>query len=45
MDMLHGWIAVLSEAVANEDKSTIRAVLKNAVPEFGKHADQTMPLA
>jgi FlaA1/EpsC-like NDP-sugar epimerase len=45
MDMLHGWIAVLTEAVANEDKSTIRAVLKNAVPEFGKHADQTMPLA
>lgn len=34
MEMLHKWIAVLTEAVANEDKSTIRSVLKEAVPEF-----------
>jgi O-antigen biosynthesis protein WbqV len=37
MDMLHKWIAVLAEAVANEDKSKIRSVLKDAVPEFGAH--------
>jgi O-antigen biosynthesis protein WbqV len=34
MEMLHRWIAILTEAVANEDKSTIRSVLKEAVPEF-----------
>jgi O-antigen biosynthesis protein WbqV len=38
MDMLHKWIAELTEAVANEDKATIRSVLKDAVPEFGVHA-------
>lgn len=37
MDVLHRWIAVLAEAVANEDKSKIRSVLKDAVPEFGAH--------
>ncbi|MEH6950078.1 nucleoside-diphosphate sugar epimerase/dehydratase [Nitrobacter sp. NHB1] len=45
MDMLHKWIAVLTEAVANEDKSTIRSVLKDAVPEFGAPAGQTAPIA
>jgi O-antigen biosynthesis protein WbqV len=46
MDMLHKWTAVLTEAVANEDKSTIRSVLKDAVPEFGAPAGQTTsPLA
>jgi O-antigen biosynthesis protein WbqV len=34
MEMLHRWIAVLTDAVANEDKPTIRSVLKEAVPEF-----------
>jgi O-antigen biosynthesis protein WbqV len=38
IELLHKWIAVLTEAVANEDKSTIRSVLKDAVPEFGMHA-------
>jgi O-antigen biosynthesis protein WbqV len=38
MDMLRSWIAALTEAVANEDKSTIRLVLKEAVPEFRSKA-------
>ncbi|ABE62125.1 polysaccharide biosynthesis protein CapD [Nitrobacter hamburgensis X14] len=45
IDMLHKWIMVLTAAVANEDKSTIRSVLKDAVPEFGAPAGQTSPLA
>jgi FlaA1/EpsC-like NDP-sugar epimerase len=38
MDVLHKWIVDLTEAVANEDKSKIRSVLKDAVPEFGTQA-------
>jgi O-antigen biosynthesis protein WbqV len=38
MDMLRNWIAALTEAVINEDKSTIRSVLKEAVPEFRSKA-------
>jgi O-antigen biosynthesis protein WbqV len=34
IDLLHKWIATLTKAVADEDKSTIRSVLKEAVPEF-----------
>ncbi|MBS0530252.1 MAG: polysaccharide biosynthesis protein [Proteobacteria bacterium] len=34
MDLLHKWLATLTEAVAMEDKATIRSVLKDAVPEF-----------
>jgi O-antigen biosynthesis protein WbqV len=34
MDTLRKWIAVLTDAVANDDKATIRSVLKDAVPEF-----------
>ncbi|WP_439924748.1 SDR family NAD(P)-dependent oxidoreductase [Nitrobacter sp. JJSN] len=37
MDMLQKWIAILADAVANEDKSKIRSVLKDAVPEFAAH--------
>lgn len=38
MELLRGWIAVLSQAVANDDKMTIRSVLKDAVPEFRANA-------
>ena len=31
-------IPALEEAIARNDRSTIRAVLKDAVPEFGSHA-------
>jgi O-antigen biosynthesis protein WbqV len=34
MDMLRKWLAVLTDAVAHDDKATIRSVLKDAVPEF-----------
>ena len=35
MQDLRKWIAVLEQAIANEDRATIRTVLKDAVPEFG----------
>jgi len=38
MNLLRGWIATLKEAVANEDKLTIRSVLRDAVPEFKTNA-------
>src|SRR5665647_753123 len=38
METLRNWIATLTEAVAKEDKPTIRSVLKDAVPEFGSTA-------
>jgi len=38
MDTLQKWIAVLTDAVASDDKSTIRSVLKDAVPEFSSNA-------
>jgi FlaA1/EpsC-like NDP-sugar epimerase len=38
MQALRKWIAALEQAIAREDLATIRAVLKEAVPEFGSHA-------
>jgi FlaA1/EpsC-like NDP-sugar epimerase len=38
MATLRGWLAALEEAIAKEDRATIRAVLKDAVPEFGSNA-------
>ena len=38
MQTLRKWLAALEEAIAREDRSTIRAVLKDAVPEFGSNA-------
>jgi O-antigen biosynthesis protein WbqV len=38
MQTLRKWLAALEEAIARDDRSTIRAVLKDAVPEFGSHA-------
>jgi FlaA1/EpsC-like NDP-sugar epimerase len=36
MASLRNWIAALEQAVESEDRATIRAVLKDAVPEFGR---------
>jgi FlaA1/EpsC-like NDP-sugar epimerase len=38
MQALRKWIATLEQAIANDDRVTIRAVLKDAVPEFGSSA-------
>ncbi|MBN8990898.1 MAG: polysaccharide biosynthesis protein [Rhizobiales bacterium] len=38
MQVLRKWLAMLEEAIARDDPATIRAVLKDAVPEFGSNA-------
>ena len=38
MQSLRKWIAALEQAVARDDLATIKAVLKDAVPEFGSNA-------
>jgi O-antigen biosynthesis protein WbqV len=38
MQALRNWIAALEQAIAEDDRATIRAVLKDAVPEFGSSA-------
>ena len=38
MQMLRKWIAMLEQAIAQDDRVTIKAVLKDAVPEFGSTA-------
>ena len=38
MSTLRKWLAALEEAIAKDDRTTIRAVLKDAVPEFGSNA-------
>jgi FlaA1/EpsC-like NDP-sugar epimerase len=38
MQTLRKWIATLEQAIANDDRTTIRAILKDAVPEFGSTA-------
>jgi FlaA1/EpsC-like NDP-sugar epimerase len=35
MPSLRKWIATLEQAIARDDRATIKAVLKDAVPEFG----------
>jgi FlaA1/EpsC-like NDP-sugar epimerase len=35
---LRKWIAALDQAIARDDRATIKAVLKDAVPEFGSNA-------
>src|SRR6266702_3672947 len=35
MQALRKWIAALEQAIARDDRATIKAVLKDAVPEFG----------
>jgi FlaA1/EpsC-like NDP-sugar epimerase len=38
MQSLRNWIAALEQAIARDDRATIKAVLKDAVPEFGSNA-------
>jgi FlaA1/EpsC-like NDP-sugar epimerase len=38
MQALRKWISALDQAIAGDDRATIRAVLKDAVPEFGSTA-------
>src|SRR3954454_4404072 len=38
METLRKWIAALDQAIASDDRATIRAVLKDAIPEFGSVA-------
>ena len=38
MQTLRKWIAALEQAIARDDRATIRTVLKDAVPEFGSTA-------
>src|SRR3954453_5106260 len=38
MHALRKWIAALEYAIARDDRATIRAILKDAVPEFGSTA-------
>jgi O-antigen biosynthesis protein WbqV len=35
MQALRKWIVALEQAIARDDRATIKAVLKDAVPEFG----------
>ena len=42
MQTLRKWLAALEEAIARDDRSTIRAVLKDAVPEFGSNGSTEM---
>jgi FlaA1/EpsC-like NDP-sugar epimerase len=38
MQTLRKWIAALEQAIARDDRATIRNILKDAVPEFGSTA-------
>src|SRR5579859_2780712 len=38
MQSLRKWIAALDQAIARDDRATIRTILKDAVPEFGSTA-------
>ena len=38
MQSLRNWIAALEQAIARDDRATIKVVLKDAVPEFGSNA-------
>ncbi|SDR83282.1 SDR family NAD(P)-dependent oxidoreductase [Bradyrhizobium canariense] len=38
MQMIRKWLGALDQAIANDDRVTIRAILKDAVPEFGSTA-------
>ncbi|HVX75769.1 MAG TPA: SDR family NAD(P)-dependent oxidoreductase [Bradyrhizobium sp.] len=38
MQTIRKWLAALDQAIANDDRTTIRAILKDAVPEFGSSA-------
>jgi FlaA1/EpsC-like NDP-sugar epimerase len=38
MQSMRKWIAALQQAIVRDDRSTIKAVLRDAVPEFGSNA-------
>jgi FlaA1/EpsC-like NDP-sugar epimerase len=38
MQTLRKWIAALEQAIARDDRATIRTILKDAIPEFGSTA-------
>ena len=38
MQSLKKWVAALELAIQNDDATAIKAILKDAVPEFGKTA-------
>jgi FlaA1/EpsC-like NDP-sugar epimerase len=38
MQALKSWMSALRQAIENDDPSTIKAILKDAVPEFGSNA-------
>jgi FlaA1/EpsC-like NDP-sugar epimerase len=38
MVAIRKWLAALDQAIARDDRTTIKAVLKDAVPEFGSNA-------
>jgi FlaA1/EpsC-like NDP-sugar epimerase len=38
MQVLRKWIGALEQAIAKDDRTTIKAVLKDAIPEFGSSA-------
>ncbi|MEH2486968.1 nucleoside-diphosphate sugar epimerase/dehydratase [Bradyrhizobium sp. AZCC 2230] len=38
MQTLHKWITALDQAIARDDRATIRTILRDAVPEFGSTA-------
>jgi O-antigen biosynthesis protein WbqV len=43
MTTLRKWLAALDEAIAKDDRATIKAVLKDAIPEFGSAAPADEP--
>jgi O-antigen biosynthesis protein WbqV len=45
MATLRKWLAALEEAIAKDDRATIKAVLEDAVPEFGAAAPAEQPSA
>jgi O-antigen biosynthesis protein WbqV len=38
MQTMRKWVAALEQAIARDDRVTIRTILKDAVPEFGSTA-------
>ncbi|MCK1305737.1 polysaccharide biosynthesis protein, partial [Bradyrhizobium sp. 45] len=38
MQTLRKWIVALEQAIARDDRATIRTILKDAIPEFGSTA-------
>jgi O-antigen biosynthesis protein WbqV len=45
MQTLRQWLAALEQAIDSDDRTTIRAVLKDAVPEFGSNGSTELAAA